>query len=416
MSADELRARIEEISSEIGLQKQLLKKLQHDKSVVQRQLNEVVDPMARLPLEISSDIFLQCLDPVPERGVGPCQAPILFLNICSGWTAIALCTPELWSAIEITFPCAKGLTQLLPIWFQRARTHPLSISFRGDVAYLNDPVAAIWGHGGQIKHLEIWDDYFDVEDGSDHANSIDLVGDMTPESLPLLKTLTVRTSNYRVVFVRILELLRLSPNIVECFFDRVEFSRNSKPDSTEKLVLQTLRRLAFGDPIYHPDKDELLNCLTLPALEALHVVAGDDLLRFFKRSSPPLQELGVLVEDYPYSFLQDSLHIIPTLSRLALWFPGPQFVANLFTALYDFPSLLPNLLSLTIEVGSEISDSAWRTVPRAMRSRRIQLRILNVEVPPADVLAAFRELVVDGEIHIGTQKCNFLDSLSEEAT
>jgi hypothetical protein len=87
--------------------------------------------------------------------------------------------------------------------------------------------------------------------------------------------------------------------------------------------------------------------------------------------------------------------------------------------LHDFPSLLPNLLGLAVGVwASEISDSAWRTLPRAVLSRRIQLHIPNVELfPAADVLAAFREVVVDGaEIHISTQECNFLDSPSQEPT
>jgi hypothetical protein len=36
----------------------MLKKLEHDKSLVQRQLNTVRDPVACLPFEISSEIFL----------------------------------------------------------------------------------------------------------------------------------------------------------------------------------------------------------------------------------------------------------------------------------------------------------------------------------------------------------------------
>jgi hypothetical protein len=52
---------IKELSSEITLQKKLLKQLEHDKSLLQGQLNTVVDPSERLPLEISSEIFLQCI-------------------------------------------------------------------------------------------------------------------------------------------------------------------------------------------------------------------------------------------------------------------------------------------------------------------------------------------------------------------
>ncbi|KAJ6558198.1 hypothetical protein B0H19DRAFT_1235139 [Mycena capillaripes] len=63
---EELRARIVKLSEEINLQKELLRKLERDKSLVQRQLNVSLDPMARLPLEISSEILLECLPPLPE--------------------------------------------------------------------------------------------------------------------------------------------------------------------------------------------------------------------------------------------------------------------------------------------------------------------------------------------------------------
>jgi hypothetical protein len=169
MSAQVLRARIEELSSEITLQKKLLKQLEHDKSLVQGQLNAVMDPLARLPLEISSEIFLQCIrvnpncaaregDPGLRPMAGAPRVPMLLLNVCNAWSAIALSTPALWSTIQIDFPCAGGLTQLLPIWFQRARNRPLYISLRGDLSNLNDSGSVIWRYGGQIKDLEICDD------------------------------------------------------------------------------------------------------------------------------------------------------------------------------------------------------------------------------------------------------------------
>ncbi|KAJ7328941.1 hypothetical protein DFH08DRAFT_1084414 [Mycena albidolilacea] len=74
-----LRPRIEELSSEILLQKELLKKLEHDKILVKRELNAVADPVARLPLELSSEIFLQSLDPLPKPQPRARHAPMLLL-------------------------------------------------------------------------------------------------------------------------------------------------------------------------------------------------------------------------------------------------------------------------------------------------------------------------------------------------
>ncbi|KAJ6558194.1 hypothetical protein B0H19DRAFT_1376676, partial [Mycena capillaripes] len=89
--AQELRARIEKISTEIDLQKEVLKNLEREKTLAQRQLNNVLDPIALLPLEISSEIFLQSLPIFPQHGaVHP--PGMLFLNVCNSWADIALST------------------------------------------------------------------------------------------------------------------------------------------------------------------------------------------------------------------------------------------------------------------------------------------------------------------------------------
>ncbi|KAJ7896270.1 hypothetical protein B0H14DRAFT_2258863, partial [Mycena olivaceomarginata] len=90
------------LDTEIGLQRELLRKLERDKSLAQRQINAVLDPMARLPFEISSEIFLKTLDPFPEPKA--LHAPMLLLNICYSWSDIALSTPALWAAFNIVFP------------------------------------------------------------------------------------------------------------------------------------------------------------------------------------------------------------------------------------------------------------------------------------------------------------------------
>ncbi|KAJ7893363.1 hypothetical protein B0H14DRAFT_2186418, partial [Mycena olivaceomarginata] len=83
---------------------ELMTKLEKDKSLVQHQLNAVVDAVARLPLEISSQIFLHILDPSPVPKPGVRHAFMVLLNVCDGWTTIALFTPDLWTAIHIVFP------------------------------------------------------------------------------------------------------------------------------------------------------------------------------------------------------------------------------------------------------------------------------------------------------------------------
>ncbi|KAJ6456622.1 hypothetical protein C8R47DRAFT_187658 [Mycena vitilis] len=76
-----------------------MRQLVISKSAAQRQLNAIRDPVAHLPFELSSEIFLHCLP--QRRKPEPSTAPMLLLSICNNWTDIALSisisrTPTSW--------------------------------------------------------------------------------------------------------------------------------------------------------------------------------------------------------------------------------------------------------------------------------------------------------------------------------
>ncbi|KAJ7828000.1 hypothetical protein B0H13DRAFT_304508 [Mycena leptocephala] len=430
-SVEELRARLEKLSTDIDLQKEVLKKLEKDRSLVQWQLNAVLDPVARLPFEISSAIFLHCL-PATLAEVGARHVPMLLLNICNTWSNIALSTPSLWAAIHIVFPRPDGFKELLPAWLQRAGNRLLSVTLRGTVD--GDVAAIIWRHG-QLKHLEICcdEDEDDDEDSDEDTNVIDLFGGMSPGPLPFLETLTIRGfadargQGYPGLQMR--ELLRMAPNLVECIFDSMSpvYDIEIAAPTAEKLVLPALRRMVFGGSLRNPDSDdEILTHITLPALETLSLwldISGNDLLAFFQRSSPPIQDLfvGSGSAHLDSDELHECFRLLPTLTRFEIRRPTLILVAKLFDALADSPSLLPNLHSLIIHLySSSMPDSSWKTLLRALSTRRTQLQIVQVQLyvgpplslkPGADVLAAFRELIADGmQVHIGTQDSNFISA------
>ncbi|KAJ7453688.1 hypothetical protein B0H11DRAFT_1820376, partial [Mycena galericulata] len=103
MSTEELQvqALIEDISANIERQEEVLRQLRHSKCAAHRRLNAIRDPVARLPLEISSSILVNCLenDRFPKPGAR--HAPMLLLNVCGAWTNIALSTPKLWTRIHL---------------------------------------------------------------------------------------------------------------------------------------------------------------------------------------------------------------------------------------------------------------------------------------------------------------------------
>ncbi|KAF8200030.1 hypothetical protein K438DRAFT_1823086 [Mycena galopus ATCC 62051] len=353
---------------------------------------------------------------------------MVLLNICNAWTAIALSTPALWSSIQIVFPCAKGLTQILPIWFRRAHNRPLSIFLSGDLINFSHLFSTVmWQHAGQhLKHLEITDVLDDFDYYEDNfRDDIDLFDpDKTTGPLPLLETLKIRVLTERGFSApQVLRLLSQAPNIVECVFEQMDNVRSSFR-MLEDLVLPNLCRVVFGKTTPEIDSNRtdplILKSLTLPALESLTVPFRgnsfnlDDLVRFFTRSSPPLQELLLNVESRSsmnFVQLHECLDLISSLVRFEIWSPDEQLEADLFTALGNSrpSSLLPNLRSLTILPFGLISNSSWPLLLRAASARRFQLRVLQTKEAPADVLVAFGELAAEGvQIHIGTYERNFL--------
>ncbi|KAJ7657495.1 hypothetical protein B0H17DRAFT_1213535 [Mycena rosella] len=108
MSVQELQARIDVVSADIDRQKQLLKKLERSKSALQRQLNAVRDPVSRLPLEISSEIFIHCLPSTSNPQPGAREIPMLFLNICNAWSDIALSNPVFGKPFTLNSPAPRA--------------------------------------------------------------------------------------------------------------------------------------------------------------------------------------------------------------------------------------------------------------------------------------------------------------------
>ncbi|KAJ7102813.1 hypothetical protein C8R44DRAFT_347035 [Mycena epipterygia] len=370
----------------------------------------ILDPVARLPLEISSEIFIRCLPPLPKPGAF--QVPMLFLNICNAWTDIALSTPALWASIHVDFPCV----QLLGTWLKRARNHSLSISLYNT---FDDGVATlVRQHARHIKDLEIYCD-------EDHLGLLTNIG-----SFPLLEKLTIgglpdagEGPGAFLDLRRTLEILRLAPNLVECTFNDLLMDDNE--DVPEKLVLPNLRRMTFGrleDPT--DSDDRILRYLTLPALQALTLqmsgISTRDLTSFFRRSSPPLQTVTLDAGIHRSHFVQsdECLSLLLTLAHFELYSPSTRLVNQLIATLAESPPrLLPALRSMRIHhYDSALSPAAYETLLRALSIRRAQISCFELICaraeplePAMDIRAGFRQLVAEGmQIHIGTPDCNFI--------
>ncbi|KAJ6516829.1 hypothetical protein C8R47DRAFT_1206042 [Mycena vitilis] len=301
MSVEELRARITDISAQIAAQKKSLKKLEKDKSLVQRQLNEVLDPVARLAFDLSSDIFL--------RSSHTTQSPASIVRPCyfymSALTRIySPVPPALWQSMKIDLSCADSFKEGLLSWFPRPGNRLLSISLHGqfDDRGVGQRVGtAIWQHCPRLKHLELCDEASDLQASDFGFTMMDLTRAVALGPLPCLETLTIRGGGgegHAVQGTQILDVLRLAPNVVECTLDRCKIHVNDERTMPEQVTSLVLRRLRFGASGKEPDShDGILKYLSLPVLEllslAMRKVSGYDLISFLKRSSPPLQELAL---------------------------------------------------------------------------------------------------------------------------
>ncbi|KAJ7102812.1 hypothetical protein C8R44DRAFT_808579 [Mycena epipterygia] len=417
ISVQEVRAHIEKLSVDIDRQKEVLKQLQQCKSAAQRQLNSIFDPVARLPLEISSDIFIRCLPPIPKPGAS--HVPMLLLNICNTWTDIALSTPALWASIHIDFPRVDGFTKVFGMWLERARDRSLSISLHKSFDISVD--ALVWKHAYHIKNLAI------------HSDQDDLSLSTGTGLFPLLETLTIGGLRDDSIGVglrddtddlplfdchQILDILHLAPNLVECTFNK--FFTYDRPIA-EIPVHLSLQHLRFADAADHPESNSILNYITLPTLQTLTLPidnhSGPGVISFFERSSPQLHDL-VLVTHHPVDFIQVErcLRLLPTLTTFE--FHAPRTLVNmLFIALAESPSgFLPNLRSMKIRDHMLLRSvpPSYETLLQALSGRRtkilhFELSSDDLQKPEAAALAAFQQLVADGmKIHIGTAYNNFI--------
>ncbi|KAJ7876576.1 hypothetical protein B0H13DRAFT_999254 [Mycena leptocephala] len=417
MSVEELQSCIDKFSEDIERQKEVLKQLERSKSAAQRRLNAIRDPVAQMPLEISSEIFRQCLPPFPIRPTPRSHAvPILFLNVCNAWTDLALSTPSLWAAIHLDFP---GF-EILEAWLPRARNCPLSISFRRS---LHSNVARLLGrYAKQLKHLEISD-----EDFGFHVRSFTSLGPFS-----VLQTLTIegeRSEDHGDLEVFSLydtmELLRSVPNLIECTLNNVLLG-GGQPE--EKLVLLNLRCLKFGkseDVRNFQSEDVILDHLSLPALETLalsfNTISSGGFSLFLKRSLPPLQKLflGGGRTDFSFIELDEWLRLVPSLTHFELFVRDKTCTDGLFSALADSPHFLPTLRLRILKIVQDLpppSESLYQTVFRALSTRRAQLTCVDLRAlysgpsrPSIDVGDGLRQLAADGmEIYVGIQGTNFI--------
>ncbi|KAJ7236186.1 hypothetical protein C8J57DRAFT_137960, partial [Mycena rebaudengoi] len=420
MSVAELRDRLAEISSSISLQKKLLDDLERARVDIYRQLNTILDPISRLPFEISSDIFVLCLPSL--RHPNPSTVPILFLSICATWADIALSTPALWDTIHVDFPRAKGFNRVLRSYLTRSATRELSITLTGP------PDGAccrlIRRNAPRVKDLKL------------QLRSEDDL--MRPQATIFsnLKTLTISSALkassetlFDLPMPSLLDVLRAVPGLVDCTIDNTEVD---PWDEHPPLTVPLLRHLRLGrhSTVDSSHSAKVLSHLSLPALQSLVLssiddISAQDFITFFVRSAAPLQSLRINLEGRHWwqpPILTQLFGAMPTLTDLHLFWltECAPFLRLLLT------DILPELRILrlvSIDWSSSPhhdaqpdASSCFALLPPALSARRakmvsFQLRLgPNLERPDDLVIAHLRQLSTECgmKVHVGTKKISWV--------
>lgn len=300
-----------------------------------------------LPTEITAEIFARCL---PEVASTPRidTAPLLLGRICSNWRSISLDTPELWSSLKVAV--SDTPVDSVEKWLTRARHCPLSLvvdCFQSDGRFIDV----------LQRHSYTW---HDVELGLPFEQFYRFEPDLR---LPMLEGLAIAAVNYHppvehpvnafrnapaLRHLRLLtsvlpahlalpwtqltsfesdalspdeclNVLKYTPNIVECVFGIYFTAPDALPDVPPCMFLTTLRISSHLRNVM-----DLLGHISAPALQVLDLkrilIRADyyfpPLHRFLSRSGCLLRELSIWIHESDESLVEEVPELLETQSAL----------------------------------------------------------------------------------------------------
>ncbi|KAK7022405.1 hypothetical protein R3P38DRAFT_2960862 [Favolaschia claudopus] len=441
-SLTELQQHIEDLAAAIEAQKAALQDLVSQHKEAQNRLNFFVDPMARLPLEIQSHIFL-CVEPKssyrdPRNTPHPNSnlPPVVFLSVCRLWRDIALSTPKLWNKLELNgLPRPPNYLKFCNMWLDRARTLPLSVSLRGSLDLQQSVLDLVGQYVDQLENLTL-----DLTPHNLDTPNIPFTLDQGMQ-FPCLKRLSLQSSEPFSFgsMGQWLGVLAAAPLLSTLDLDDVFFDVEDGDEiPSAPLIVASLDTLYLGSPFAydvlgeHSSTARILRYLTLPALKSLTIssfnISYDEFFAFLSRSSPPLESFQMIVQDnWTLHVIARFARLVPTLVTLELSAMDFRIAeeAHRFLPFFEVlgtSDLLPHLRKFTLS-----TDTPW-TVDYGMLRRILTMRATGCPArlecfelclpvynnytpnpPPIEVEGALRRLIQEGmKIHIGSHAQNML--------
>ncbi|KAK7048942.1 F-box domain-containing protein [Favolaschia claudopus] len=429
----QLREHLDELSSSIVAQEAVLHNLRTQRSEARRKLNRFLDPMARLPFEIQSHIFLSVdLDSEPPRPDSNAP-PMIFTNVCRLWRDIALATPKLWDALLLDLPRGPQYAEFCKLWLSRACSHSLSLKLSGSLKLQGDIQELVTTYRNQIENLSF-------TALSPYSLEVPCMVFYLDPRFPLssLKTLSFEADEDAdfSTMSRWLGVLRAAPALASLTMRNMSFLVGYGELPPRTLTLPSLEVLHVGQPyrfaVYRKDGSTavVLQYLTLPALKTLNVsdvdISKQEFVSFLSRSSPTLESFHLTVpHDWSVNAMSQLLRPVPSLSFLELSSDSGLTAFLPSIEVLSTSDVLPNLRQLTFNTNGHVSIAHYGKVLSMLTFRctscptRLDSFVLNLpseesgdyahDLPAAEVRAALRRLVDDGlNIHIGPRSENLL--------
>ncbi|KAK7028658.1 hypothetical protein R3P38DRAFT_3354408 [Favolaschia claudopus] len=356
-------------------------------NILSRVIQEVAgpcDPVASLPLEISSEIFTHCV-PHPNERRGTLSEPLLFLGVCTHWKDIALSTGKLWSNVHIRIPyqLSREYTTFLEEWLARAGTNLLYLSFSGPSYPASEILRLVAGHADHLHELVVPSPvYLDSEIFSPDSG----------HGVPLLEVLRVQNS-YEVDEVhlnssRVAAIFQSAPRL-----RRLDLKQRyiSGPTVTPPVLHEYLTSLVITDSVASDFTPPLLESLTLPSLMHLEVTSKsahhiDALLSFLARSSPPLHSfvLNAGKDTWNLENFEGILRLLPHLHSLRL-LGDPRIQDQFLRIIGQDHSVLPELTAFSFVRPKIWTMAQWYPrLGRVLSARASTLRSFSLEFVNTD--------------------------------
>ncbi|KAJ7661925.1 hypothetical protein DFH06DRAFT_1191043 [Mycena polygramma] len=350
------RARIASLNAQISDLERALAALRSEKALVEKRLVLYKYPVLTLPNEIVSDIFIHFLPAYPScPPLAGKLSPTSLTHVCRQWREIALTTPVLWRAIELSAADhpLQQLSTVFDLWLDRSRSCPLSVCIRESEDHPNNSVppkifAALIQHRARWEYLDLAlfkSSLPNLEGPTPLLRHLKLMvddGNLTSHfhDAPLLRSadLTEFTAgNVTLPWGRLTSLtlqllypadavavLQQTSRLVHC---ELRLWCDGTVDAQPDVTLPCLESLVF-----HPTGDPMagyLGLLIAPALRTLQVdedflgwTPVETIASFISKSGCKLQELcinGRFVDETPYRTA------FPSIPRLS--FPRNEVIA-----------------------------------------------------------------------------------------